>query len=201
MFDDRNGNLSRDVGEDGLRGFVAYLDRNNNRRRDAGERSATTGSAGNYQFSNLAAGTHTVRVVVPSGFRQTKPPPDGGPHVVTLRPGQAATDRGFGVTRNAFVSGTVFRDRDRDGRLDNGEVGLGGRTVFLDADGDGRLDAGEAAATTDSRGRYTFRSARPGRVRVRLLLAGSVPTAPSGGVYNLTLANGQTLTGRNFGVR
>jgi hypothetical protein len=73
--------------------------------------------------------------------------------------------------------------------------------VFLDKDGDGKVDGGEAVAVTNVRGQYAFASVGAGSVRVRLLLAGSVPTAPSGGLYTLAVKDGQILNGRNFGVR
>src|SRR5262249_46701895 len=51
------------------------------------------------------------------------------------------------------ISGTVFGDANRDGRLGRGERGLAGQTVQL-------LDAGTgdvvATTTTDARGNYAF---------------------------------------------
>jgi uncharacterized protein (DUF2141 family) len=200
VFDDRNANQTRDGGEAVLPGFTVFIDQNHNGRRDGGERMTVTNGAGEYRFSNLAAGDYLVRVELMPGYRQTKPSGRGG-QAVSLKAGQNVTDRGFGVTRRASIAGTVFRDSNRNGRLDAGEAGLPARKVFLDADGDGKLGAGEVVALTDSMGRYTFASVAPGTVHLRLVLAGSIATAPSNGVYNLSVNPGSVITGRNFGLR
>ncbi|MDB5350210.1 MAG: peroxidase [Planctomycetota bacterium] len=69
------------------------------------------------------------------------------------------------------ISGTVFGDANRDGRLGRQEQGLSGRTVeLLDVD----TGTVVATATTDRRGRYSFdvsSGLRLGRVQVRVKLA------------------------------
>src|SRR5205085_1129829 len=109
-----------------LSGFTVYLDANNNKKKDGNERSTTTDGSGHYRFTNLSAGTYQIRVVLKPGYRQTKPSDNGG-HTVNLGNGQNLDDRGFGVTRRASISGTVFRDGDHDGKFDSSESGLGGR--------------------------------------------------------------------------
>ncbi|MCC0178961.1 VWD domain-containing protein [Waterburya agarophytonicola K14] len=79
-----NGEQDRNTLEPVQTGIQVYLDLNNNGLLDGNEPVQTTASdnpetadineAGNYQFNNLAAGSYTVREVVPSGFIQTTTP-------------------------------------------------------------------------------------------------------------------------------
>ena len=63
------------------------------------------------------------------------------------------------------VSGLVFRDSDRDGVRDAGEVGLAGWTVSL------VTTTGTTTATTDSNGRYVFPNVTAASYSVELTLA------------------------------
>jgi hypothetical protein len=68
---DLNNNGVRDAGEPPLTGATVYADLNNNGTRDAGEPSTSTDSSGNYQVGGLAAGSYTIRLVLPSGWTAT----------------------------------------------------------------------------------------------------------------------------------
>jgi hypothetical protein len=72
-WNDLNGNGVQDAGEPGLAGWTIYLDQNNNGQLDTGETSTLTDDNGNYSFTNLAAGTHTVAEVMQPGWQQTSP--------------------------------------------------------------------------------------------------------------------------------
>jgi hypothetical protein len=109
------------------------------------------------------------------------------------------------VQPNAFVfrvgiSGTVFGDLNRDGRLNGPEVGLAGRTVKLI-----NADTGEVVATktTDAHGMFGFGIADglgTGRFLVEQVLAsGETQTTPAGRVY--AIVSGDTfITQVNLGV-
>jgi uncharacterized membrane protein len=117
----------------------------------------------------------------------------------------AAGERGFLLTPIATgsgsIRGTVFNDVDADGVLDAGEARLGGRTVFLDANHNGIKDAGERSTVSDASGNYALVGLTGGSYRVRRVTpAGYRYTVPSTGFYDLTLAAGQSVTGKNFGV-
>jgi peroxidase len=93
------------------------------------------------------------------------------------------------------ISGTVFGDRDRDGRLGPREQGLAGQTVeVLDA------DTGDVvtSTTTDARGRYGFDVSNGlglGRFRVRVVpQAGGVQTTV--GLPVIALTRGDTFATR-----
>ena len=97
VWNDRNGNGVHDAGEPGLAGWTVYLDANNNGVLDAGERSATTAADGSYTFTDVFAGTYTVREVLQSGWNETGPA--GGSYTVTM--GASGT-----------ISGKDFFNRD-----------------------------------------------------------------------------------------
>ena len=73
VFEDLNGNASRDGGEPALAqaGITVYLDQNGNGVRDVGDIVTQTLADGSYGFAGLAAGTYSVRQEVPVGWTQT----------------------------------------------------------------------------------------------------------------------------------
>lgn len=82
--------LSRGV-DAGETGRTVFLDLDGNGQLSAGEPSATTDADGAYRFTNLPAGTYTIRQVFPPWFVAVAPPGElrtvtlgvGGPVVVT----------------------------------------------------------------------------------------------------------------------
>lgn len=94
IFNDLDGDGSKDAGEGGLSGRTVWLDLDNDKVIDAGEATTTTDANGNFKFTGLAAGTYKVRQVLPAGWSQTTP------------------SNGFGInvtlTTNQTVSGKLF---------------------------------------------------------------------------------------------
>ena len=117
------------------------------------------------------------------------------------RPGADVSITGSVAVQASGISGTVFHDADADGTLDAGEAGVSGRRVWLDADNDRTFDAGETNVTTGADGRYAFAGLAAGTYNVRSLPGSgwnaTSPTAFEGRV--VTLADGQTAAGVNFG--
>ncbi len=70
---DLDGDGRRDANENGTGNDRVYLDANDNARLDAGETSVLSGAGGDYEFADLAAGTHRVRLAVDAGEAQTGP--------------------------------------------------------------------------------------------------------------------------------
>jgi uncharacterized repeat protein (TIGR01451 family) len=114
--------------EPGLAGVTIYLDLNNNGQLDAGEpttltrqddpATTTVDELGTYQFTQLAAGTYTVREVVPSGFQQTLPGGSSRAYTITLAANAQSTGNDFGNTPAAAtnsISGYVYADVDNNG--------------------------------------------------------------------------------------
>ena len=106
------------------------------------------------------------------------------------------------MIRPAVIRGVKFRDTNANQVRDAGEAGLEGWTIFLDADGDRTLDAGEVSTVTDSQGNYECFDLAAGTYTVaEVQQTGWEQTAPAGDVYSVTLADGETVDGRDFGNR
>jgi uncharacterized delta-60 repeat protein len=116
VWNDVNGNGTKDTGEVGIAGRTLFLDDDNDNVLDAGESTSTTDANGAYQVGGLFAGTHRVRQVLPPGWSQTSPA-SGGAVSITLVAGQEYTGANFGargdigptVTASAFTFETAMR--------------------------------------------------------------------------------------------
>ena len=74
----------RDAGEPTLTGWTVYLDSDNDGTLDAGEPTQVTNALGHYVFTNLTAGTYTVRQVVQAGWVQTHPGTGTGAEIIAV---------------------------------------------------------------------------------------------------------------------
>lgn len=72
-FSDDNGNGIRDTGEAGIPNIVVYLDRNNDGLLGYGEPAALSDATGRYRFSDLDAGTYSIRQVITPGYELVAP--------------------------------------------------------------------------------------------------------------------------------
>jgi hypothetical protein len=90
---DRDGQI--DAGEAGQSGWTLYVDSDNDGRMDAGEPTTTTAANGSYNFSNLPAGNHTIRLVPHVGMMATQPA--FGARHITVSQGSGASNQHFGV--------------------------------------------------------------------------------------------------------
>jgi uncharacterized delta-60 repeat protein len=197
VYNDANGNGQRNTGEAALSGRKVFIDKNKNGIADAGEPTATTNSSGAFTFSGLAAGTYRIVEVLPPGWRRTSPAV--GYYDVTITAGQIVSGKDFAQTTRALISGTVFKDANANGVKDSTEAALSGWVVYLDTNNNGKLDAGEQSFTTGSDGKFSF-IVPAGTYHLReVLKTGFKRTAPSTGVYTITLSSGQSTTGKNFG--
>ncbi|MDB5328421.1 MAG: hypothetical protein JWM57_3990 [Phycisphaerales bacterium] len=79
------------------------------------------------------------------------------------------------------IVGVYFNDKNKNGKQDKGEAGLGGDKVFLDMDADGVRDRREPTAITDANGRYKFSGLASGiyRVRREVVNGYAITTPPS----------------------
>lgn len=195
---DADGNL--DSTEVGIASWQVYLDANNNGKLDTGETSLRTNSKGDYKFSGLSNGTYKVRQNSASGYRRTFPV-SSGVYTVAVSNGTAATGKNFGNTRAILISGTVWRDLDKDGVRDAGDPGLSGWTVYIDKDGDGKFDTGETTATTASDGTYSFKTLGGGTYTVRLVVDTTKWKLTTKSSHLLIMSPGQTTSGKDFGVK
>jgi hypothetical protein len=115
---------------------------------------------------------------------------------IVLNPVYSATQVVLqGAAQQATISGTVFQDINTNGIQDPGEPGLAGQFVTFLLNGS---HVG-AAVFTDASGQFHYTAPQPGTYTVRLeQLGGVLLSAPTGGIYQVTVAAGQNVTGINF---
>jgi len=101
VYDDTNGNGTKDAGESGLGPVRVFLDANNNGCLDSNEYSTFTRLDGSYDFNNLSPGTYRVRLVVPDGRTQTS----ANPASVSVSAGSSVLGGNFGAR---LVSGNTI---------------------------------------------------------------------------------------------
>jgi serine-aspartate repeat-containing protein C/D/E len=185
-------------------GVTVYLDTNDNGALNSGEPSTTTSSTGSFSFTGLAAGTYYLREVVPTGYSQTSP--SSSPTKITLASGQALSGQNFVDTSTVAtyipgsIAGTVYNDKNGNGKLDSGETGLSGVEMYIDVNKDGTIDSGDPTTTTSSTGAYSFTGLAPGVYRVREVVpSGDKLTNPTVGYYDITVESNWQITGENWG--
>lgn len=71
VFGDNNGDGVFDPGETGVPGVRVFLDANQNQKFDLGELAVTTDASGAYQFANIAPGTYSPCIGLPTGWKET----------------------------------------------------------------------------------------------------------------------------------
>lgn len=96
VYDDLNGDAIREVGEPPLIGWSVYLDKNNNGVADPGEPIAISSATGAYTLADVPAGTWSLRLLPPPGWRQTQPS-GGAAQSVTFHTGQILNGVDFGA--------------------------------------------------------------------------------------------------------
>jgi hypothetical protein len=211
VWHDRNGNAIRDttVGgflDQGLSGWVVYVDANSNGLFDTGEPNATTSATGAYTINGVNPGTVTLREVVQADWRPTNPLLASRSFV--LRNNQNLTGQDFGnfAVLEGVIRGTIFADRNRNGLRDAGEPGVVGATVYLDVNNNGVLDAGEQSQSSsvdqfytpavDEAGTYGFTHLGSGTYPVRVVLAENFSATPAEQlVHSVTIASTDVRTG------
>ncbi len=133
--------------------------------------TAQTNTDGSYRFSNLPAGSYTVREIQPIGWLQggQKAGSAGGDDStqdeisrVPIGWGDRLTQYNFFELAPSSIAGTVYVDIDVDNTRDADEPTLAGVVIEL------RNAAGQVVATTttDANGRYKFGLLAPGEYQV-----------------------------------
>ena len=137
----------------------------------------------------VTSGQHTNIAIV------TGTPVGGGSQVTDS---DAANWYG-GFVPEGSISGKKFLDDTGNG-LTADDTGQSGVTIYLDANNNSMLDNGETSTTTDDDGTYSFTGLTPGTYIVREVVPnGYVRTGPTTtDFYSVTLATGQTVTGKDF---
>ncbi|HUH09738.1 MAG TPA: SdrD B-like domain-containing protein, partial [Brevundimonas sp.] len=167
--------------------------------------TVTTSADGSYSFDNLPKGTYALTETQPSVYadgRETAGSASGTVNngvfdatpaantisSIVLGAGVDATDYAFGE-RAVVISGTVFKDPERDGVNGGGEPPLGGVTIELVQNG-----VVIATTTTGPDGTYKFIDLPAGDYTVREIQPdGYGSSSPNEVTVNLTPGQTQTV--------
>lgn len=204
VYNDRNGDGTRQSGEPGLANWQVYVDVGNVGYYVNGDPLATTSAGGTYSLTFPVTSTSNliVREVRQNNWRRTQPAglyPLGYYIISPTTPTDGNLN--FGDSATGLIQGFVYHDTNGNGVQNPGEPGLGGWTVQLDQQVNGAWKDNVMSAVTDASGNYDF-VVMPGTYRVREVpRSGLKPTTPASGSYTLTVATGATLSGENLGNR
>ncbi len=190
VYVDFNNNGRRDAGEPGIRGVpirisgTAFAGTPFARPLVAadvpGGLTHLTDANGRYEFNPMPPGLYSiVEVTQPAGYadgREQNGDPNGAQGVIVgndrfdnlrLAPNPVRGPLNFGeLAFNSSIAGSVYVDRNGDGRRGSGELGIPGVTVFVTGvDVGGRRVA--ARVVTDARGNFLFRKMAAGTYQLR----------------------------------
>ncbi|MBD1889535.1 SdrD B-like domain-containing protein [Coleofasciculus sp. FACHB-SPT9] len=188
VFNDTNGNGTQDPGEPGLAGVTVTL------TGPSGTLTTTTDANGNYNFSNLPAGSYSITVTDPTGFTLTT---SNEPFNVNLAQGQTISNVDFGFRQTGSIGDLVFNDTNGNGIQDPGEPGLANITVTLkNANG-----TAIATTTTNANGNYTFTNLPAGSYTVEATDPTGFTLTTNNDPFSVNLGAGQTVNNVDFGYR
>ncbi|MDB5389865.1 MAG: Cna domain protein, partial [Planctomycetaceae bacterium] len=194
VYDDLDSNGVKSPGENGVSGFIVYLDLDNSGtlNTDAAgtpEPSAVTNVDGDYVINHLIPGNYRVSEVVPTGWTPTAPVSQD---VLVLNDKETKAD--FFNFSGGDIAGTVWNDLNGDGvrAKDPGtgtftDPGLANWTVFLDLNNDRSPNPGEPTTLTAANGGYSFANLPAGDYEVTEVL-------PAGWDVSLGFDTRQTAT-------
>ena len=176
-----NGTIYRDGDRDGRKGdtegrysgvTVQLLDTSGNVVA-----TTTTDKDGKYSFEHLPDGTYSVKVVkdgVLADADQTGDPDttlDNASKPITLdEKNPTKSDVDFGYVPNNTITGTVYRDDNRDKTINGDEPGLERVSVQL-LDEDGKV---LQTLDTDADGKYAFQHLPDGKYTVKVVRSSSI---------------------------
>ena len=185
-FQDTNGNGVQDPGEPGLAGWTIVLDAVGGTTH----LTTVTDAAGNYDFTDLPAGTYRIREVAQPGWVQTTV----NPADISIVSGSNITGVNFGNFQLGSIAGEKFQDTNGNGVQDPGEPGLAGWTIVLDAVG----GTTHLTTVTDAAGNYDFTDLPAGTYRIReVAQPGWVQTTVN--PADISIMSGSNIAGVDFG--
>jgi serine-aspartate repeat-containing protein C/D/E len=137
--------------------------------------STLTNSQGRYEFNALRPGVYSVVEVQPAGYLDVaqKAGTVAGQNIgttslnrisnITLSSGKSGVNYNFCETVPAEICGTVWHDRNNDGKKSSSEEGIGSVVVQLFDKNGIKI----AETVTDAQGKYCFKNLYPGEYNVK----------------------------------
>lgn len=126
--------------------------------------------------------------------------PVSGLRTITLPANSIVTLQGS--TEYGAVAGYVYNDLDNSGTYSGGDTFRANVRVWVDQDLDGVWDPSEPSKMTNQWGMYEFTTLTPGTHRIRVEApAGTFVAAPAAGYHSVTVAAGQAIGNRTFGLQ
>jgi uncharacterized repeat protein (TIGR01451 family) len=189
-FEDVNGNGTRDPGEPGVPGWQFRL------VNPQGNGSAVqTGSDGTITIPNVPAGTWTITEVIDQLWAPITPV-----SAQVVVPAGGVGQFMAGNVRPAPITGTVFIDTNRNGRLDAGEVGRSGVRLVLSGTRPGGITVTQRETLSGADGTYSFPDLLPGSYTVSVAVPGGLtPTSPRQ-LTGIPIRSGIGSPNNNFGL-
>lgn len=145
VFNDLNGNGKKNTNDKALAGVTVFADVDGDGKLDATEPRATTDAGGAYSLNNVPTGQALVRMLPPAGFRVSS----AAVQKVNVTEGLTTNASTFLATQMAAISGKVQWDDDEASAFANG-------TVYIDRNNNGRLDAGEQSTRSNDKGEFSI---------------------------------------------
>lgn len=168
VFKDKDNDGYRDDYDPGLAGVLITLTGTDD-MGNAVNLQTTTDSDGRYLFGDLRDGVYKVTETQPADYLDGKDSLGSSGGVksndmfseIHLAENENAVNYNFGEVGSSSLSGLVYLDKDKDGKKDYNEEGIGGVKIVLT----GRNDLGEVIQVqthTNADGAYAFLGLRPG---------------------------------------
>lgn len=198
---DKNGNGKQDLPDDiGLPGWTFKLTGTSNQ-------TVVSSLDGTFCFTNLSAGSYTIKEVIQDGWEPTYPNNTGILNV-TLAEGQNLDGIFFGNKEIlGSICGVKYNDLNNNGKRDPGEPGLKGWQITLSSMG--YASSGNFGGptlnlvntlTTDENGNFCFTNVKQGNYIIgEIAQNGWTQTEPSTFAYGIRLAPGQKIENLSFG--
>lgn len=166
VWEDLNNNGTQEANEPGIPGVsVTVTDSSNSISK-----TTVTDENGNYEISDIPAGTYQVCIAIPDGFFVGKKDAgidqldsdaneDGCTDIFTILTG-INNDIDFALTRGSSISGIAFSDLNGNGIKNILDEGINDITIYLYSGTGELLDSTITTTQNDTLGRYSFTNLR-----------------------------------------
>ena len=229
VWNDNNNNKLKDENEDGVGDIIVKIYKDINSDNILGEEDGlylnetNTNSTGNYQFKNITKGNYFVTIGKENLPIDSLVSTDNNPQLITVEEIKKYTDINFGIrstndqivdeiipSPKGIISGSVWKDQNKDGYKNINEVGLEKINIKLyeDSNNNNTLEFDQdlyvSLLKTDSNGNYKITGLSPNKylilVEENTLVASEFKlTTPNNPVVVSLETEDQEYSNTNFG--